>query len=161
MVNGLINTLVAFLMGGATISFNFTAADAAGKVVADSMSGTIITCGDSYRMETAQVIVVSDGVVVGIYQKDADEIILQNAQSGADIMANPFAMLKDGNSVNYDITAQGKDAVGLPEKVTLKAKNGAVYTIDIINCSALPNPGAATFVLDSNNYPTAIVTDLR
>ena len=159
MVNGIINTLVAFLMGGATLSFSFTATDAGGEVV--SMDGNIIISGESYRMETDQALVVSDGAVIGIYQKGADEIILQPVETGADIMANPFALLKDGNSLNYEITAQGKDAKGLPEKVILKARNGAVYTIVIGEYSASENSNAALFTIDPENYPTAIVTDLR
>ena len=159
MVSGIINTLVAFLMSGATLSFSFTATDAGGESV--SMDGNIITSGESYRMETDQVLVVSDGSVIGIYQKGADEIILQPVETGADIMANPFALLKDGNSLNYEITAQGKDAKGLPEKVVLKARNGAVYTIVIGEYSASENSNAALFTIDPENYPTAIVTDLR
>ena len=159
MVNGLINTLVAFLMGGATLSFSFTATDAGGAAV--SMDGEIVTYGENYRMETEHALVVSDGTVIGIYQKGADEIILQPVGIGADIMANPFAVLKDGNSANYEVTAQGKDAKGLPEKVILKARNGAVYTIVIGEYSASENSNAALFTIDPENYPTAIVTDLR
>ena len=159
MVNGIINTLVAFLMSGATLSFSFTATDAGGAAV--SMDGNIITSGECYRMETDQVLVVSDGSVIGIYQKGTDEIILQPVETGADIMANPFALLKDGNSLNYEITAQGKDAKGLPEKVVLKARNGAVYLIGIQKYSALSNLNASLFTLNPKDYPTAIVTDLR
>lgn len=159
MVNGIINTLAAFLMSGATLSFSFTATDAGGAAV--SMDGNIITSGECYRMETDQALVVSDGTVIGIYQKGADEIILQPVETGADIMANPFALLKDGNSANYEITSKGEDVKGLPEQVVLKARNGAVYTINIQKYSALSNPNAALFTLNPEDYPTAIVTDLR
>ena len=66
MVNVLINTLVAFLISGATLSFNFKAADASGAEVY-SGNGTVVTLGESYRMETQDVVVASDGKTMGIY----------------------------------------------------------------------------------------------
>ena len=67
MANGFINTLVAFLMAGATLSFSFKAAEPSGKVMYDG-TGTVLAIGDSYRMETPQMLVVSDGTTKGIYQ---------------------------------------------------------------------------------------------
>ncbi len=160
MVNGLLNTLVALLMGGATLSFTFTATDPVGNVVVEN-DGEIITCGENYRMETQQVLVVSDGSVMGIYQKGVDEIILQPVTAGGDIMTNPFALLKEGTSTDYKISTQGKDAKGLPKKVILQAKNGALYTIDILGYSAMPAPSAALFTINTEDYPTATITDLR
>ena len=51
MVNTVINALVAFLIGGATLSFNFSAVDATGNSQYEG-SGSVITLGENYRMET-------------------------------------------------------------------------------------------------------------
>ncbi len=160
MVNVLINTLVAFLIGGATLSFNFRAADASGAEVY-SGEGTVVTLEDKYRMETSDVVVASDGNVMGIYQKGADEIVLQPVAAGSgDVMANPFAVLQNGGGA-YEISTKGKDAKGLPKEIFLKAKNGALYTIQILEYSANPLPDSKLFTLSPEEYPTAYVTDLR
>ena len=161
MVNVLINTLVAFLIGGATLSFNFKAADASGAEVY-SGEGTVVTLGDNYRMETSEVVVASDGTTMGIYQKGVDEIVLQPVASGsADIMANPFAVLQNGGDGAYEISTKGTDAKGFPKEIFMKAKNGAVYTIQILKYFSNPLPDSKLFTLSPEDFPTAYVTDLR
>ena len=160
MVNVLINTLVAFLIGGATLSFNFKAADASGAEVY-SGEGSVVTLGEQYRMETSDVVVASDGSVMGIYQKGADEIVLQPVVAGSgDIMSNPFAVLQNGGGT-YEITTKGTDAKGFPKEIFMKAKNGSVYTIQILKYTANPLPDSKLFTLSPEDYPTAYVTDLR
>lgn len=169
MVNTVINTLVAFLVGGATLSFSFTATDAGGNVLL-STEGTAVTLGENYRMETDDLLVVSDGSVKGIWQKDVDEIIImpvepsvpvnsQDATIGG-ITDNPFALLKE-NSGLYDISTMGMDANGIPMQIVMKAKSGTVYTIGISRYSALPAPDATLFTLNQEDYPAAVITDLR
>ena len=158
MVNVLINTLVAFLIGGATL--NFKAADASGAEVY-SGNGTVVTLGESYRMETQDVVVASDGKTMGIYQKGADEIVLQPVVAGSsDIMANPFALIQNGGGA-YEISTKGTDAKGFPKEIFMKAKNGALYTIQILEYSANPLPDSKLFTLSPEDYPTAYITDLR
>lgn len=168
MVNTVINALVAFLMGGATLSFNFSAVDAAGNSQYEG-SGTVTTLGENYRMETDEMLVVSNGSVKGIYQKGIDEIVLLpvapasavgTAAPGADIMDNPFALLRNPGGM-YDISTMGMDAEGIPMQIVMKAKTGAVYTISIQKYSKLPAPDASLFTLNPDDYPSAIVTDLR
>ena len=160
MVNVLINTLVAFLIGGATLSFNFKAADASGAEFY-SGKGTVVTLGENYRMETEDVVVASDGNTMGIYQKGADEMILQPVVAGSgDIMANPFALLKNGGGA-YEISTKGTDAKDFPKEIFMKAKNGAVYTIQILEYSSNPLPDSKLFILSPEDYPSAYVTDLR
>lgn len=160
MVNVLINTLVAFLIGGATLNFNFKAADASGAEVY-SGNGTVVTLGESYRMETQDVVVASDGKTMGIYQKGADEIVLQPVVAGSsDIMANPFALIQNGGGA-YEISTKGTDAKGFPKEIFMKAKNGALYTIQILEYSANPLPDSKLFTLSPEDYPTAYITDLR
>lgn len=177
MVNGIINTLVAFLMGGATLSFSFTATDAGGAAVYEG-EGTTITCGEFYRMETPQLLIVSDGISKGIYQKEIDEIVLQpvaqdnaadmlNAGAIQGVMDNPFALLKDAEKYYQVTTWKGGKKVSslesglLPDKIELKSKNGAAYTIRIMKITKEDSIDKTLFTLDPNNYPTAIVTDLR
>lgn len=161
MVNVLINTLVAFLIGGATLSFNFKAVDASGVEFYNG-EGNVVTLGEKYRMETSDVVVASDGSVMGIYQKGADELVLQPVVAGgSDIMANPFAVLVNGGGGAYEISTKGTDAKGFPKEILLKAKNGAVYTIGIMKYSAVSLPDSALFTLSPEDYPTAYVTDLR
>lgn len=169
MVNTVINTLVAFLVGGATLSFSFTATDAAGNVQL-ATEGKAVTLGDNYRMETDELLVVSDGSVKGIWQKGVDEIIIMPVEPAAPgnsqdatiggIMDNPFALLKESPAL-YDISTMGMDANGIPMQIVMKARSGAVYTIGISRYSALPAPDASLFVLNPEDYPTAIITDLR
>ena len=160
MVNVFINTLVAFLVGGATLSFNFRAADTSGAEVY-SGDGTVVILGDKYRMETEDMVVASDGSVMGIYRKDIDEIVLQPIAAGSgDIMSNPFAMLQNRNAA-YEISTKGADAKGFPKEIFLKAKNGALYTIRILKYSVNPLPDSKLFTLSPEDYPTAYVTDLR
>lgn len=168
MVNTVINALVAFLMGGATLSFNFSAVDAAGNSQYEG-SGTVTTLGENYRMETDEMLVVSNGSVKGIYQKGIDEIVLLpvapasaagTAAPGADIMDNPFALLRNPGGM-YDISTMGMDAEGIPMQIVMKAKTGAVYTISIQKYSKLPAPDPSLFTLNPDDYPSAIVTDLR
>ena len=160
MVNVLINTLVAFLIGGSTLNFNFKAADASGAEVY-SGNGTVVTLGESYRMETQDVVVASDGKTMGIYQKGADEIVLQPVVAGSsDIMANPFALMQNGGGA-YEISTKGTDAKGFPKEIFMKAKNGALYTIQILEYSANPLPDSKLFTLSPEDYPTAYITDLR
>ena len=161
MVNGLINTLVAFLMGGATLSFSFAAADAGGEVV--STEGTIISVGENYRMETTEVVIAYNGKELGIYQKGIDEIVLQPAGdvSGANaaaLMSNPFSMLTSGA---YEVIPSVADSRGIPSNILLKSKTGAQYTIKILKYAAVSVSDSALFTLNPENYPTAVVTDLR
>ena len=168
MVNTVINALVAFLIGGATLSFNFSAVDAAGNSQYEG-SGSVITLGENYRMETDEILVVSNGSVKGIYQKGIDEIVLlpvapssgaDAAASGADIMDNPFALLRNPGGM-YDISTMGMDAEGIPMQIVMKAKTGAIYTISIQKYSKLPAPDPSLFTLNPDDYPSAVVTDLR
>ena len=188
MANGFINTLVAFLMAGATLSFSFKAADPSGKVMYDGI-GTVLAIGDSYRMETPQMLVVSDGETKGIYQKEIDEIVLQKvasagasgalAPTGSDgnlsaanttlqgIMDNPFAILQHAGKF-YTVTTYkgGKKATSgapgaLPDKIELRAASGAVYTIGILGAKKEDTVEASSFVLNLDDFPTAVVTDLR
>ena len=183
MTNGFINTLVAFLIGGATLCFNFKAVDASGALMYDG-EGTIVTLGDSYRMETPQMLIVSDGTTKGIYQKEIDEIVLQGVAVGGaasgvgasgspaanslqGIMDNPFEVLRHAGDV-YTVTTWkgGKKSISgapgaLPDKIELRSKAGAVYTIGILSAKKENSLDASSFVLDPDNYPTAVVTDLR
>ena len=169
MANILINALVALLLGGATLNFSFEA-EAAGGAGAPAASGnsvsqyvtqgTIVTAGEKYRMETQDALVLSDGAVMCIYQKAIDEIILQNAAAGAAGIANPFAILI-GSDSNYETSASEADAQGIPRIIVLKAKSGAKYTIRINNYNKLPQADPQQFVFCSEDFPTAIVTDLR
>ena len=185
MANGFINTLVAFLMAGATLSFSFKAAEPSGKVIYDG-TGTVLAIGDSYRMETPQMLVVSDGETKGIYQKEIDEIVLQKvASAGASgalssdgnlsaanttlqgIMDNPFAILQHASKF-YTVTTYkgGKKATSgapgaLPDKIELRAASGAVYTIGILGAKKEDTVEASSFVLNPDDFPTAVVTDLR
>ena len=185
MANGFINTLVAFLMAGATLSFSFKAAEPSGKVIYDG-TGTVLAIGDSYRMETPQMLVVSDGETKGIYQKEIDEIVLQKvASAGASgalssdgnlsaanttlqgLMDNPFAILQHAGKF-YTVTTYkgGKKASSgapgaLPDKIELRAASGAVYTIGILGAKKEDTVEASSFVLNPDDFPTAVVTDLR
>ena len=185
MANGFINTLVAFLIAGATLSFSFKAAEPSGKVMYDGI-GTVLAIGDSYRMETPQMLVVSDGETKGIYQKEIDEIVLQKvASAGASgalssdgnlsaanttlqgIMDNPFAILQHAGKF-YTVTTYkgGKKASSgapgvLPDKIELRAASGAVYTIGILDAKKEDTVDASSFVLNLDDFPTAVVTDLR
>lgn len=178
MVNTVINALVAFLVGGATLSFNFSAVDAAGNSQYEG-SGIVVTLGDNYRMETDEMLVVSNGAVKGIYQKGVDEIVLLPVApssgagtaasgvpasgvptSGADILDNPFALLRNPGGM-YDISTMGMDAEGIPMQIVMKAKTGAIYTISIQKYSKLTAPDPSLFTLNLEDYPSAVVTDLR
>ena len=169
MANILINALVALLLGGATLNFSFEA-EAAGGAGAPAASGnsvsqyvtqgTIVTAGEKYRMETQDALVLSDGAVMCIYQKAIDEIILQNAAAGAAGIANPFAVLI-GSDSNYETLASEADAQGIPRIIVLKAKSGAKYTIRIKDYKKLPLINPQQFVFRSEDFPTAVVTDLR
>lgn len=178
MVNTVINALVAFLVGGATLSFNFSAVDPAGNSQYEG-SGSVVTLGDNYRMETDEMLVVSNGAVKGIYQKGVDEIVLLPVApssgagtaasgvpasgvptSGADILDNPFALLRNPGGM-YDISTMGMDAEGIPMQIVMKAKTGAVYTISIQKYSKLTAPDPSLFTLNPDDYPSAVVTDLR
>ena len=174
MANGFINTLVAFLIAGATLSFSFKAVEPSGKVVYDG-TGTVLAIGDSYRMETPQMLIVSDGETKGIYQKEIDEIVLQKVvPTGAaenatlqGIMDNPFAILQHAGKF-YTVTTYkgGKKATSgapgaLPDKIELRAASGAVYTIGILGAKKEDTVDASSFVLNPDDFPTAVVTDLR
>ena len=169
MANVLINALVALLIGGATLNFSFEAETAGGAgapaAYGNSASqyvtqGTIVTSGEKYRMETQDATVLSDGAVMCIYQKAIDEVILQEAAAGAAGIANPFAVLI-GSDSNYDVAASDADAQGIPRKIVLKAKSGAKYTIRIKDYKKLPQVDMQQFVYRAEDFPTAVVTDLR
>lgn len=164
MVNVLINSLVALLVGGATLSFSFNAESAASAANAGTggaqyeTQGTIVTLDDKYRMETQDALVLSDGEVMCIYQKAIDEALLQNASEGGII--NPFAVLVGADS-NYTVTASEADAQGIPRKIVLKAKSGAKYTIRVKDYKKLLQIDPQQFVFRAEDFPTAVVTDLR
>ena len=169
MANILVNALVALLLGGATLNFSFEAEAAGGAgapaAYGNSVSqyvtqGTIVTSGEKYRMETQDATVLSDGAVMCIYQKAIDEVILQEAAAGASGIANPFAILI-GSDSNYDVAASEADAQGIPRKIVLKAKSGAKYTIRIKSYGKLPQIDMKQFVYRAEDFPTAVVTDLR
>ncbi len=170
MVNGFLNTIVALLMAGATLSFNFKAVEASGNVQYDGTC-TVTAKGDSYRLETKEAIIVSNGTVKGIYQKSIDEIVLQSvgeaSASMAGLMDNPLAFLKDADKY-YEVTTwkDGKKVSSgaegsLPDKIELKAKSGAHYTIGILSSKKNDMPDGNLFVLNLEDYPYAVVTDLR
>jgi outer membrane lipoprotein-sorting protein len=105
-------------------------------------------------------VVLSDGKVMCIYQSAIDEVILQEAAAGAAGIANPFAVLI-GSDSNYDVAASDADAQGIPRKIVLKAKSGAKYTILIKDYKKLPQVDMQQFVFRAEDFPTAVVTDLR
>lgn len=163
--------------------FNFKAVDASGTLLYDG-EGTIVTLGDSYRMETPQMLIVSDGSTKGIYQKEIDEIVLQGVEAGSaasgvgasggpaansiqGIMDNPFEVLRHAGDFYTVTTWKGgkKSTSGapgaLPDKIELRSKAGAVYTIGILSAKKENSLDASSFVLDPDDYPTAVVTDLR
>ena len=169
MVNVLINALVALLVGGATLSFSFEAETSGGSGIyaasGNSASqyvtqGTIVTAGEKYRMENSDAVVLSDGKVMCIYQRAIDEVILQEAAAGAAGIANPFAVLI-GSDSNYDVAASDADAQGIPRKIVLKAKSGARYTIRVKDYRKLSDIDTLQFVFRAEDFPTAVVTDLR
>lgn len=169
MANVLINALVALLIGGATLTFSFEA-ETAGATGASAASGNsasqyvtqgiIVTSGEKYRMETQDATVLSDGAVMCIYQKAIDEVILQEAAAGAAGIANPFALLI-GSDSNYEVSASEADAQGIPRKIVLKAKSGARYTIRVKDYRKLSDIDTLQFVFRAEDFPTAVVTDLR
>ena len=109
-------------------------------------------------METEDALVLSDGEVMCIYQKAIDEALLQNASEGGII--NPFAVLVGADS-NYDVSASEADEQGIPRKIVLKAQSGAKYTIRIKGYKKLPQTDPQQFVFRAEDFPTAVVTDLR
>lgn len=159
MVNGILNTLVALLIGGATLNFNFAATDAAGKDVYNG-NGTVISYEEKYVMETDEVIVVSDGDTKWIFQKGIDELIIQGVEEGASVMDNPFAVLLSKDS-NYSVQGLSPDENSIPRKIILTAKTGAVYTIGIEGYSKLSSPDDSLFTFDISKYSDIVVTDMR
>ena len=158
MVNVLINALVALLAGGATLNFSFDAESGSGESY--DTQGTIVSLDDKYRMETVDALVLSDGEVMCIYQKAIDEVVLQDASAGAAGIANPFALLT-GSDSNYAVTASEADAQGIPRMIVLKARSGAKYTIRIKDYKKLPQTDPQQFVFRAEDFPTAVVTDMR
>ncbi len=170
MVNGFINSLVALLVAGATLSFNFKAVDPSGAVQYDG-AVTVVSKGDSYRLETKDAIIVSDGTTKGIYQKSIDEIVLQSVgEASADIsglMDNPLAFLRDADK--YYVVTTWKDGKKtssgaedvLPDKIELRSKAGSVYTVGILDCKKNNSPSINLFTIHPEEYPSAVVTDLR
>ena len=59
------------------------------------------------------------------------------------------------------IDRMGMDAEGIPMQIVMKAKTGAVYTISIQKYSKLTAPDPSLFTLNPDDYPSAVVTDLR
>ena len=120
------------------------------------------------------MLIVSDGSTKGIYQKDIDEIVLQGVAAGGPaansiqgIMDNPFEVLRHAGDF-YTVTTWkgGKKSISgapgaLPDKIELCSKAGAVYTIGILSAKKENSVDASSFVLDPDDYPTAVVTDLR
>lgn len=159
MVSGIINTLVALLVGGATLSFNFSATDKGGVEVYNS-SGTVVSFEESYIMETDDVMVVSDGQTKWIYQRGINELIIQSVEEGVSVMDNPFAILQSADK-NYKVKATSADENNIPHRITLQAKTGALYTLEIKGYSALPAPDKSQFTFDISKYPDIIVTDMR
>lgn len=159
MVSGFINTLVALLVAGATLSFNFSAADTKG-VEQYSTDGNITTFENRYVMQTPSADVICNAATLWIVQKEINEIIIQNASDGASVMNNPFAILQNADK-NYKVEASLPDKNNIPHKITLTAKSGAVYTITIKSYAKIPLPDVAQFDFDEKNYRDAVITDMR
>ena len=79
-----------------------------------------------------------------------------------DITRNPFAFLEQAKDM-YTIKMSGPATNKSPRVITLVAKNGVTYTIDIVTCKKLDSTFSAqeSFNLNLDLYPNAVVTDLR
>ena len=164
------------------VDFNFDAKDRSGREIYND-SGTITLCGNKFRMEVADdLVMVSDGVTLWVYKPQSEDIIIMEAQMAglsstqseeplhhptADAsleqamqnMATLFGY-SDGTSSKIEII---RGANGLPSQIRFISKDNSSYTIKIKSVKPIGRDELTEsyFTLQVREYPNAIVTDLR
>lgn len=128
------------------------------------LNGEITVKGTSFRLEMSNGIkVINNGETEWYVNSDNTEIVIYTSEKNSlDITRNPFAFLEQAKDM-YTIKMSGPVTNKSPRVITLVAKNGVTYTIDIVACKKLESNFNAqeTFCLNPDLYPNAVVTDLR
>ena len=158
-----LNSFADIANNGSEIIFEFKALDNKNVEVYRN-EGTIIIYNDNYRMLISNdLLVIDNGIKRFIYKEQDDEIIIAPVNKNEeDIMENPFAILryKKSRVGNYNIEAKFGADKSIPQKIILKADNGAEYIITIKKFKDLKDISSKLFEYNLSEYPDAIVTNL-
>lgn len=150
-----ISEFVNLVKQGAQVHFSF----AQSNINMVPVVGNVSVKGNCYRMQMDNgILVVNNGDTEWYVNADKTEIVIYNSQKDSnDITRNPFAFLEAAQDM-YKVVLSGQYSNKVPRKITLTAKNGVEYTIEIIGFNELQS---TDFTLDTNLYPQATITDLR
>ncbi len=129
------------------------------------ITGNVIVKGKCYRMEVDNgIMVVNNGATEWYINADRTEIVIYNSNmESADITKNPFAFLDAAQNL-YTISASGQVKENIPRNITLQAKNGVKYNIEVLSFGVLDGDKSDNwdkFNVNIDLYPDAVVTDLR
>lgn len=152
-----LSEFVGLVKEGSQTHFSFSQSN----MKTSPMVGWVIISGNSFRMEMESgITLINNGETEWYINSDKSEIVIYKFdKNSVDISRNPFAFL-DVAQEFYSVKTYGELTKKVPRKVTLTAKNGVTYTIDILGFKQL-TPSEDTFYLNENLYPDAIITDLR
>jgi len=168
------------------IEFTYIMENTAEKIK-ESKSGSIYIEGDKYRLYIADQLVISDGVTVWTYFKDANEVQINDVDPNDD--NTPMKMLTAYNK-NYkaklikEMPKGGKtiQVIDLtPNKTqsyfklrleidklaktvvnsTIYDKNGSTYTYVVDKLHENPNIHSSRFSFNKADYPGVVITDMR
>ncbi len=168
------------------IEFTYIMENTAEKIK-ESKKGSIYIEGDKYRLYIADQLVISDGVTVWTYFKDANEVQINDVDPNDD--NTPMKMLtaynknykaklikempKGGKTIQvvdltpnktqsfFKIRLEIDKAAKMVVSSTIYDKNGSTYTYVVDKFHENPNIHPSRFTFNKVDYPGVVITDMR
>jgi outer membrane lipoprotein carrier protein len=155
--------------------------------IKESKTGSIYIEGDKYRLYIADQLVISDGVTVWTYFKDANEVQVNEVDPNDD--NTPMKMLtaynknykakmikempKGGKTIQvidltpnktqsyFKIRLEIDKIAKMVVSSTIYDKNGSTYTYVVDKFHENPTIHSSRFAFNKADYPGVVVTDMR
>ena len=149
------------------VSFTFTSFDKDGKVVFEE-EGAVTMLQNKFRLEVEdEFIMVTDGSTLWVYKVQSDDIIIMEYSSRSADRPIENSILNLAELFGYSEASGNrmemkKNADGKPAEIIFHTADDSMHRVKIKSVKVRqPLQSSKTFILDSNDYPNAIITDLR
>ncbi len=151
----------------------------------ESFKGSLISKGDKYRLSISGQLIISDGKTTWTYQKDANEVQINDVSATDDASTPTKFMMSYGNNYKSKLISEKGNLVVIEmspikgrkklSKVNLTLdketkqiksmqvfdKSGAVFTYNIESFITNQPIADSEFTFKASNYPKVEVIDMR
>jgi len=156
-----------------------------GQKINESFKGTLLSKGDKYKLNISEQQIFCDGKTAWTYQKDANEVQINDVTSDDESFTPTKFMTSYGNNYNSKLMAEKGNQLIIEmspvkgrkkfSKVNLTLdkeskqiksmqvfdKNGGIFTYNIERFTTNQPIADTEFVFKASNYPKVEVVDMR